>query len=210
MKRFTWDPLVPALSSLLFVSGRAPEQQPPCRMDVVTCNYGALYTGTMSWSKLLVLQQQTATSSNLVRRTETVNVTVTRGEAVCSGTLVEDRATTGDDPTRGKLRATILGKALFAVEFGKSNGMDYFLVTVACPSEAGTDSTQNLKSLLWSGNTIESTLPELDGREMESDKQPATSIGMNLIGTITYPHPEVDPVNGVSGTVTVKWDLKRS
>ena len=178
-------------------------------MEVVPCNYGALYTGEVSWSKSLVTQQQSLNASSVQRRTESVKVTVTKGQAVCAGTLDENRATTGDVPTRGKLRATISGKALFAVEFGKSNGTDYYLVTVACPSEAGTDSTQNLKTLAWDGNAITSTPPELDGREMQSDKQPATMIGMNLIGTITFPHPEEDPVNGSSGTVTVKWDLRR-
>jgi hypothetical protein len=178
-------------------------------MEVVPCNYGALYTGTMTWSKLLVTQQQSLNASSTQRRTESVVVTITKGQAVCAGTLDENRATTGDVPTRGKLRATISGKALFAVEFGKTSGKDYYLVTVACPSEAGTDSIQDLRSLAWNGNVITSTPPELDGREMQSDKQPATSIGMNLIGTITFPHPDEDPVNGSSGTVTVKWDLRR-
>lgn len=201
--------LLGAPAILVLVSWSQP-QQPPCRMEVVPCNYGALYTGTMTWSKLLVTQQLSSSASSTQRRTETVVVTVTKGQAVCAGTLIEDRATTGDVPTRGKLRATISGKALFAVEFGHSGGKDYYLVTVACPSEAGTDSTQNLKTLAWDGNSISSTPPELDGREMQSDKQPATAIGMNLTGTITFPAPEEDPVNGVSGTVTVKWDLRRS
>jgi hypothetical protein len=32
----------------------------------------------------------------------------------------------------------------------------------------------------------------------------------DLKGTIRYPAPETDPVNGVTGTVEVHWDLKRS
>jgi hypothetical protein len=180
-------------------------------MEVVPCNYGVNYSGTVSWSKSLVVHQTSPTATNSERHTETVNVTVTRGQATCAGTMEENREATGDVPTRGKLRAAITGKALFAVEFSKDeNGKDYYLVTVACASAAGTDSTLNLKTGVWDGNEITSTPPELDGREMQSDKQPATSIGMNLSGTNTFTHPDEDRLNGVSGTITVKWDLKRS
>ena len=186
---------------------RLPQQ---CRMEVVHCNYGPLYSGTMQWIKSLNMNSSSANVTATSQRTETVTATVTNGKAICAGTLNEDRNTTGDQPTRGKLRSTISGPGLFAVEFDKDeSGKLYYLVTVACPSEAGTDSTFDLKTGGKDGELIEATAPKLDGREMQSDKQPATAVGVSLSGTITFTNPDEDRLNGVTGSVTVKWDLKR-
>ena len=75
--------------------------------------------------------------------------------------------------------------------------------------QAGTDTTVNLKSGVAEGNSIDATPAKLDGREMQSDKQPATAVGINLTGGITFGHPDEDPANGVTGTITVNWALKR-
>jgi hypothetical protein len=196
--------------AFLASSREVPEQQPQCRMEVVHCNYGALYSGTVSWSKSLITQQSTPSASRLDRRVDSVRVTVSNGRATCAGTVEENRNSTGDVPTRGKLRAAITGPALFAVEFDKdANGKLYYLVTVACASEAGTDSTFDTRTGAADGNDIISTPPALDGREMQSDKQPATAVGIDLAGRITFTHPDEDRLNGVTGTVTVRWDLKR-
>jgi hypothetical protein len=181
---------------------------PGCRPVIVHCNYGALYNGTVSWSSTL---NYIASSANQTRRSDrsvSVTATIANGTAICAGTVTENRSASGDETERGWLRATIGGPGLFAVEFDKdAQGKLYYLVTIACPSESGTDSTENLKTGQKDGNAITVTLPELDGREMQSDKQPATRPGMNLNGSITFRHPDEDPLNGVNGTVTVSWAL---
>ena len=187
---------------------RVPQGVPSCRYEIVHCNYGALYTGTVSWSSTLIYSASSGSQRARSDRRVNVVATITNGTVICAGTVNEDRSVSGDEPSRGWLRATVGGPGLFAVEFDKDQqGKLYYLVTIACPSEAGTESTENLKTGGKDGNAISSTPPGLDGREMQSDKQPATHVGMNLAGNITFRHPDEDPLNGVSGTVTVKWTL---
>jgi len=149
-------------------------------MSVVPCNYAGLYTGTFSWTSVL-----DAGSTHYV---ESVTVTVTNGRAVCNGSVVE----TGNGQTPNR---TVAGAGLFAVEFsGWSNNS--YLITAACPTpaDAGTPSRP----------------AELGHFEMKSDWQPAKGLGVDLVGKNSYPSPDSDPLNGVTGTVTIGWTLKHS
>jgi hypothetical protein len=194
-----------------------------CRAVVVPCNYGAFYSGTISWRSTLNFSASSTYGTRTSRRIEDITATITNGRAVCSGTVREDRTDTDGEGSQGWLRASVGGTALFpvagatpppalsnglfAVEFDRDPVIGlYYLVTIACPSEEGTDSSMNVKTGGKDGNPIESTPAELDGREMTSDKQPATlGIGMDLHGQIS--HSSTDPTNG-TGRVVITWALK--
>jgi hypothetical protein len=153
-----------------------------CTASVVHCNYAVLYDGTMDWEVRL--------AGPKYHRVEAVSVTIQKGIATCSGSVTE----TDQGVTK---TGTIGGRGIVAVEFDQDADVGkYYLVTAACPSVAGM------------GSPV--TPPELDGREYHSDKQPSTlTPGSNLKG-ITTSHPDEDPVNGVTSSVKVTWDLTKT
>jgi hypothetical protein len=172
--------------------------------------YGALYSGTVSWSKSLITQQSTLSASRQDRRVESVRVTVFSGRATCAGTVEENRNSTGDVPTRGKLRAAITGPALFAVEFDKdASGKLYYLVTVACASEAGLTARSTSGPARRMETTSSPHRRSWMGARCRATSSWRRRWASNLAGSITFTHPDEDRLNGVTGTVTVRWDLKK-
>lgn len=154
-----------------------------CELKVVSCNYAHLYSGTFSW-KIDLRDADTRTSTN-------VTVNVIKGVAACSGAFHEI------DPNVEPIHGTISGPGLIGVEFLSDPVHPLAArIVVACPSTQQPGVPSQPATL---GNT----------NTMDSDRQPAQAIGVNLSGTINYPAPESDPVNGISGTVQVTWDLKR-
>lgn len=153
-----------------------------CEMRVVSCNYAYLYSGTFTWGIDLRAPKTTVTTS--------VTVNVTKGVATCSGTE------TTIDLESGTQTKSIGGDGLIAVEFVKDSADQLvYNVTAACPPPAAAGS---------------SAVPaELGHTDMQSYPVRATSVGMNVVGASTYPAPEEDPVNNVTGTVSVRWSLLR-
>jgi hypothetical protein len=80
---------------------------------------------------------------------------------------------------------------------------------VACPSAQYTERSTDVISGQTYTKQVGATPPELDGREWESFEQPASALGIALSGRVHDTHPEEDPTNGVSGTVTLVWTLNR-
>jgi hypothetical protein len=163
---------------------------PLCTVTLVPCNYAHLYDGTFSWK--IHLQGQ-AGSDELG-----IQVAITEGKAVCTGTQVS-RGPGGTSWT-----GSIVGPGLFAVEFipDPLHTLAYRF-TVACPSARFPDHVD--------GSTGRDSEPAKLGSSYSivTDPQPARVIGEPLAGGVTYPAPESDPDNGVSGTVAVQWNLWR-
>jgi hypothetical protein len=159
-----------------------------CLMKVVPCNYAHLYSGIFGWTLSL-----NAPNS---RYSENVQVNVIDGVATCNG------AATDIDQGQSKTGA-ITGNGLIAVEFdpdttGKK--LEY-TITAACPTPD------------WPATSDAAAMPsrpaELGHNFQTSYRQPASALGINLVGSSSYPAPETDPINRVSGVVSVSWDLKR-
>lgn len=175
--------------------------QPVCTNRVVFCNYAHLYSGTFGWTYSII----SPSSQTNVH----VQVDITNGVAVCNGaeTIAENgRSTTG----------AITGKGLVAVEWLLDDMYPFvYRITAACPTPdypAGPN-----------GEAATPSQPaELGHNDMTSDKQPDPWIkpGMTLEhvvtglyrlqGTLSYPAPETDQSNGVSGNVVITWNLVRS
>jgi len=179
---------VPARFAILAVVGALPmyspraRQEPSCQMKVVSCNYAYLYSGQFSWTNVIK-----SSESNL---NEQVTVGVNKGAANCLGTVVETEH--GRSTTR-----TISGPGLFAVEFERDSANKLvYRITAACPTAAGEGSPAQKA--------------ELGHNDRESYQQKATSIGQDVLeGGSSYPAPETDPSNGVTGTVKVSWRLTK-
>ncbi len=151
-------------------------------MKVVSCNYAYLYSGQFMWDNTL--------NGSASQFHEQVTVGVINGVANCLGTVKE----TEHGPTT---TGTISGPGLFAVEFERDsvNQLVYRL-TAACPTVAGM------------GSPVQRA--ELGHHDMETYQQRATAIAQKLIeGGASYPAPETDPVNGVTGTVQISWRITR-
>lgn len=157
-------------------------QTPPCQMKVVSCNYAHLYSGQFSWTYTL---NGSASQSH-----EEVTVTVKNGVADCLGTV---RETGNGQSTSGK----ISGPGLFAVEFELDSADKLvYRITAACPTAAGAGSPAQPA--------------ELGHHDMETYKQRATVIAQKVLqGGSSYPAPETDEVNHVTGTVKVSWNITR-
>ena len=140
------------------------------------------YTGTFNWT----IHVQSSVASH----DETVSVGIGADSVVsCAGQASD---TFDGQTTTGQ----IFGPGLLAVEFTTdAAGKLVYEITAACPSAA------------FPGEEVR---PAELGKNytLESYEQPATSKQMDLHGGSTYPAPETDPLNGVSGDVSVAWNLK--
>lgn len=154
-----------------------------CWMTVVPCNYAHLYSGSFVWSGAL-----TGTHG---RTTINVTVNVIRGVASCSG--AQQMSGQGNSST-----GPILGSGLFAIEFEEDSlNRPVYNITAACPSPDHPDMGGPSRPA------------KLGHNEQQTYQQPVDPQFVDLVGTLSYPDPATDALNGVSGTVSVRWDLKR-
>jgi len=180
-----------------------------CRMNVVTCNYSDHYSGNLQWTEVRTLNNSSGSNDSYAQLTIGVTVNVTGGVAFCDGTYTDTTAARD----AGKLigfsgsHGAIHGQGLFAVEFNMNKGV--YKVTVACPSAQYTYRHTDVISGQTYTKQTASTPPELDGREWETFEQPASALGVALAGSLRDAHPDTDPSNGVSGTVSLTWTLNR-
>jgi len=177
--------LTPVLGILALGShsvSSADVQTPACQMKVVSCNYAYLYSGTFSWSITL--------NGPASQFREQVSVGVNNGVADCLGTVQE----TSNGQTQN---GTVSGPGLFAVEFERdSTNQLVYRITAACPTVAGM------------GSPVQPA--ELGHHDMTTYEQRAVTIAQKVMqGTSNYPAPETDPVNNVTGTVQVTWNITR-
>jgi hypothetical protein len=161
-----------------------------CRMQVVYCNYAHLYSGTFIWTSTLAAPGS--------QDGEHVQVDVANGVATCNGSASSSE--------QGNTRTgAITGSGLIAIEFERDDAYrPVYRITVACPTPA------------WpAGENGEPATPsrpaELGHNEQKSYDQPASGPpGMTLRGSYSNPAPETDALNGVTGTVSVSWELCES
>jgi hypothetical protein len=165
-----------------------------CEPIVVFCNYAFLYDGTFSWSHVI--------TGPYSKTTIEVTVAILHGRGTCNGS--ETVAGGGQSTTGG-----ITGTGLVAVEFVTEPLKDtsrkaepVYRITVACPTPAypKTDDSE----------ATPSQPAELGHNDQTTYNIKGVPIGSDLIGTISYPAPETDGVNGIGGNVTVTWRLTYS
>jgi hypothetical protein len=159
---------------------------PECEMKVVFCNYAHLYTGSFRWTSNL--------SAPGSQSSEQVQVDVIQGAATCNGVATSSE---GGRTRRGP----VTGSGLVAVEFerGDTNQLVY-RITVACPTPD------------WPGTEDAAAVPsqpaEMGHNDRSTYEQPATATSqLGLKGSSSYPAPETDALNGVTGAVSISWSL---
>ena len=174
---------------------------PICTNRVVFCNYAHLYSGTFGWNRTL-------NGPNSQYR-ENVQVTITNGVAVCNGSATSSGQGTSQT-------GAITGKGLIAVEWLEDPMYPWvYQITAACPTPDwpagpnGEAATPSQPAEL--GHNDQSTYHQPDqlikpGMTLEQ----AIDALARIQGTLSYPAPETDQLNGVSGAVVVTWNLVRS
>lgn len=116
--------------------------------------------------------------------TKSVNVDITNGVVSCTGNESQPV------PGGGQRTGIVAGPGLLVVEFKRSEGQSVYKITAACPSA-------------FSGEPANfSSRESMDGK-------PASAIGIDLVGSQQGQHPDSDPSNGSTGTMSYTWDLKR-
>jgi hypothetical protein len=159
-----------------------------CEMNVVFCNYAHLYTGTFRWTSNL--------SGPESQFSERVQVDVVKGVATCNGSATQS----GQGQS---LTGAITGPGLLAVEYERDEKKRLvYRITVACPTPD------------WPATPDAAATPsqraEMGHNDRSTYEQPATAIAQaDLTGSSSYPAPETDALNGVSGAVSISWSLKR-
>ena len=118
------------------------------------------------------------------KTTEDVTVRVQHGKAVCEGSIVSTDPSAQMGPIRGD--------GLLVVEWGVGTDDDpalpWYRIAVACPGVAGS-------------------APARVEDMMETYKQPRRKGFTLLEGASQEESPDADPVNGVTGTVSLQWSL---
>ena len=159
---------------------------PDCVMKVVACNYAHLYSGVFSWNSVLKAPNS---STVIVMQADIDGLRVT-----CSGT-----ETVTDNGVSHVMKSQ--GNGLVAVEFkNDEDKRPVYNITVACPSPGDADTPSQPAEL---GHFDQQTYDQLT-----TAAGGPISPGVDLIGSSTYPNPDNDAVNGVTGDVVVKWSLK--
>lgn len=121
-----------------------------------------------------------------------VTASVKDGKASCVGT--EDITQAGADPSH----YTIDGPGLIGVEIVDDPHYPLaYKISVACPNPVQPGDPRPGPASLGNSASI------------ETPNRPMKKIGDNLKDTVDYPAPETDPVNNVTGTVQIAWDLVR-
>ncbi len=160
-----------------------------CEMKIVFCNYAHLYSGTFRWTSSL-----SAPGSQF---SEHVQVDVVKGVATCNGSATESE--------QGQSRTgAITGPGLLAVEFERddTNRRLVYRITAACPTPD------------WPATPDAPATPsrraEMGHNDQSTYEQPAKAIAQaDLTGSSSYPAPETDNLNGVTGAVSISWSLKQ-
>lgn len=161
-----------------------------CEMKVVSCNYAHLYSGTFSW--------QSDLSGPWGQTRLSVTVTVINGVATCDGS---ETSVTINDGGRSTDVGSIQGDGLIAIEFETDSAdRPVYRVTAACPSPQWPPALNRPVQPAELGNSYFE----------ESYQQPMPNPNSTLRGMRRGAHPDVDSVNGVTGTMTVSWTLQRS
>jgi hypothetical protein len=123
-----------------------------------------------------------ATSAETV--TDDVTARVTRGRVACEGSI------TRNGPS-GRAES-IRGGGLLVVEWGRGTEDDpdapWYRIAVACPGAGGPAPADMTDAV-------------------ETYKQPRRKGFAVLEGAVQEEHPDADPVNGVTGTWSLKWSL---
>jgi hypothetical protein len=173
---------------------------PICENKVVFCNYGFRYSGIFGWT--IALKGPASQDSTWA------TVYVKNGAAVCAG------GSSSISSDGQSIRGVISGKGLFAVEWLEDPMYPWvYQITAACP-------TPNIPASADGYRAASPSQPaELGHNDMTTYKMPDPRIKQGwtlqqavaqlttLQGSLRYPAPETDPLNGVSGVVTVVWNL---
>jgi hypothetical protein len=194
----------------------AAQEEFPCRPRVVSCNYAEHYSGTIQRHSELRVEGDRKAGGMVSLITEDLTVEIQDGQAVCRGSVHEREESWVNGRIEGRRRrgGTIAGAGLVAIELGIGTedqpGEPYVRISLACPTAAGSDTTEDLlNGAPMEVNDFTSEPPAMDSNGWVTEKQPTDAGYRVLKGRTSEDAPETDPVNGVTGTVTFEWSLTR-
>jgi hypothetical protein len=146
------------------------------------------YSGTFEWSETLNARIGSGGDRSTSDRTVNISMVITDGQVLCYGSVNEtsQRWSSGRLEEDRLARGDMAGAGLISIEFGEGGIHSGGGETVTTPAEAArSGSSWEIQTYDWLGDF---SRPELKG-------------------STTWDHPDADAVNGVTGSVTVKWNL---
>jgi hypothetical protein len=175
------------------------------------------YSGTFAWRETLTARNSSGSHRLAADHMVSISMVITDGVVMCrggvdgksqqwySGALTEDSATHGIIDGIGIINIEFSEGGMHSVgpdEVELDEDTPSYNITITCPSPAVTST--------GGGETIRT--PAEDARqgsswEIQTYDWPGAYLQSSLRGNATWNHPATDPVNGVTGTVTVEWDL---
>lgn len=229
MRPFTWGCGTRSLAlglGLLVCATGAVAQTPglgramldACR-GRASCAEADFYTGTLGWSELLSASGGGGGNTYTSRRTATIEVKVTSGKAWCSGSIdeVEKQWSSGKLTMDATRTGVVAGPGLIGIEFGMGGthsevdedvdldpDTPSYNITIACP-------TAEMTITGGGETTVTPSEPARWGSsgEFSTYDWPGDFSQGGLKGTSSWSHPDSDPLNGVSGTMSVTWSLTK-
>lgn len=179
----------------------------------VHCNYAHHYSGTFNWSSVLTTRiVGSAGEQTDARAYVQVIVTVVAGVAYCAGSTSDSSASrqNGSLVRVHEMNGAVSGPGIFSIEFPKRNGKLVYDITAWCPTAKGSTTDTDFRTG-ETGTTDFTANPAREGGSggMKIDPESAAALGIDLAGTRTITHPDADPANGVTGTLTTAWSFTR-
>ncbi|HUT60026.1 MAG TPA: hypothetical protein VNA25_19445 [Phycisphaerae bacterium] len=190
----------------MFILSPDPAPAQNCEPDIVSCNYGKYYSGTVTWTSLIEINTPNLKHSGRSQ----ITATIIDGKVICSGYNSINRE---DRTGRYTEEGPVSGSGFLVVEKPFASSTDRsgkYLISVWSPSAATKWS--NVPKVDGYGPPTSGTIPAepASWRGHEADEiiyEHDTEDFSLLAGTETYEHPEADAANHVTGTVTITWNL---
>lgn len=184
-----------------------------------TCAEADFYSGTFEWKESLTSSMGSGGDRSYSSRTLDIVMTVAAGRVGCRGAVTErsERWSSGTQMEDRHALGSIAGPGLIRIEFSEggmhSVGGDEveldddapsYNITVVCASPTMTVTGGGERVITPSEPARWGSSYEVQTYDWLGD-----FAQRGLSGTATWNHPDSDPINGVSGSVTVIWNLTK-
>jgi hypothetical protein len=184
-----------------------------------SCAEADFYSGSFEWSENITADIGSSDNRSQSNRTMSITMVVTAGRVECRGGMTEQsqRWSSGMKVQDRQELGNIDGAGLIRIEFGRggvhsvgsedvelADDVPSYNIAVVCPSPTSTVTGDGERTITPGQPAGWGSSWEIQTYDCAGDFSQRS-----LSGSSTWNHPEADPVNGITGSVTVKWNLTK-